>query len=134
MCIRDRAEWEYAARAGTTTSWSFGDDPAVIGEYAWYSGNYGGGVQAVGTKQENLWLLHDMHGNVWEWVWDAYDSFSSYKSDKVVNSFGTSRGLRGGSFDDTPADLRSASRNWGPPQALYLSIGFRCARGPGPQR
>ena len=125
------AEWEYAARAGTTTRWSFGDDPAVIGEYAWYLGNFGGGVQAVGTKQENLWLLHDMYGNVWEWVWDAYDS---YKTDYVVNSVGTSRVFRGGTINQMPREIRSANRDDEPPEEQYGGTGLRCARGPGPQR
>ena len=124
------AEWEYAARAGTTTSWSFGEDPAVAGDYAWYSDNSGNKVHAVGDK-ENPWGLSDMHGNVWEWVWDAYDS---YKSGKVVNSVGTSRALRGGSFYYSPWDLRSARRYWYSPGYRGRSGGFRCARGPGPPR
>ena len=124
------AEWEYAARAGTTESWSFGKDPAVIGEYAWYSGNAGGKVHAVGDKP-NQWGLSDMHGNVWEWVWDAYDS---YKSGKVVNSVGTDRAVRGGAFSNAPWFLRSAGRLWNSPVRRDWDLGFRCARGPGPQR
>ena len=125
------AEWEYAARAGTTTSWSFGEDPAVAGDFAWYLGNSGGKVHAVGTKQANPWGLYDLHGNVREWVWDAYDS---YKSDKVVNSVGTSRALRGGSFGGAPRVLRSAFRNRVTPVYQSGNFGFRCARGAGPQR
>ena len=125
------AEWEYAARAGTTTSWSFGEDPAVIGDYAWYDGNSRGTVHAVGAKKSNPWRLNDMHGNVWEWVWDAYDS---YKSGKVVYSSGTSRALRGGAFSNSPWRLRSARRDWWAPEGQGWNFGFRCARGPGPQR
>jgi formylglycine-generating enzyme required for sulfatase activity len=125
------AEWDYAARAETTTSWSFGEDPAVIGEYAWYSGNAKDKVHAVGTKKANPWGLHDLHGNVWEWVWDAYEL---YKSGKVVNSFGKKRGLRGGAFNNAPRLLRSALRNGYSPEVQQGNHGFRCARGPGPQR
>ena len=126
------AEWEYAARAGTTTSWSFGEDPAVIGEYAWYNGNAEGRVHAVGSRKANPWGLYDMHGNVWEWVWDSYDS---YKSGKVVNSDGDYRVLRGGSFVFEAGNQHSAVRNTD--KSAYLGryhFGFRCARGPGPQR
>ena len=125
------AEWEYAARVGTTTSWSFGEDPTVIGEYTWFSANSGNKVHAVATKNANPWGLHDMHGNVWEWVWDAFDV---YNNDKVVNNIGKDRMLRGGSFFDSPSHLRSARRNWKSPEMLFAVYGFRCARGAGPHR
>ncbi|MCK6523789.1 formylglycine-generating enzyme family protein [Myxococcota bacterium] len=125
------AEWEYAARAGTTTRWSFGDEEAVLGEFAWFTGNSGDQVHAVGGKKANPWGLHDLHGNVWEWVWDAYDS---YNSGKVVNSVGTSRALRGGSFGHSPENLRSADRVRYSPEVQIWYYGFRCARGAGPQR
>ena len=125
------AEWEYAARAGTTTRWSFGDEEAELGEFAWYADNAEGEVHTVGSKKANPWGLSDMHGNVWEWVWDAYDS---YKSDKVVNSEGDRRALRGGSFFNTPGVLRSAHRSGYSPGDQSRNNGFRCARGAGPQR
>ena len=125
------AEWEYAARAGTTTSWSFGEDPDVAGEYAWYFGNARGTVHTVGGKNANPWGLYDLHGNVREWVWDAYDS---YKSDKVVNSEGDHRALRGGAFYNTPRFLRAAYRFRVMSVDQDRNAGFRCARGPGPQR
>ena len=125
------AEWEYAGRAGTMTSWSFGEELAVAGEYAWYVDNAENKVQAVGTKKANPWGLYDMHGNVWEWVWDGYDS---YKSGNVVNSEGDRRVLRGGAFNITHRSLRSTQRGRNSPENQDQSGGFRCARGPGPQR
>ena len=67
------AEWEYAARAGTDTKWFFGDDPAALGEYAWFEGNSGGKSQPVGQKKPNPWGLYDIYGNVYERISDVYN-------------------------------------------------------------
>ena len=66
------AEWEYAARAGSKTAYSFGDDPATIGDYAWLRGNSEEQPHLGGKKKPNPWGLYDMHGNVAEWVRDLY--------------------------------------------------------------
>lgn len=106
------AEWEYAARAGTTTAYSFGDDPALLDEYAWHFMNADGKYQKVGTKKPNPWGLYDMHGNVAEWVLDGYlDSYSQVNNLPFVPGFSEYPHVaRGGSWDDDPEELRSAAR------------------------
>ena len=110
------AEWEYACRAGTTTMYSFGDDPALIDEYAWHDGNSDSKYQKVGTKKPNPWGLHDMHGNVSEWTLDQFvpDIYATFK-DTISNPFEYGKSLyprvaRGGSWMDKPEQLRSAVR------------------------
>jgi formylglycine-generating enzyme required for sulfatase activity len=112
------AEWEYACRAGTKTAYSFGDDPAKLGDHAWYVEN-AEKPQPVGKKPPNPWGLHDMHGNVSEWCLDLYkpDTYSTFAKGAVVKGpvvFPTpaeySSVARGGSWDDDAEKLRSASR------------------------
>ncbi len=110
------AEWEYACRAGTTTAYSFGDDAAQLDEYAWSYANTNGGYEKVGTKKPNPWGLYDMHGNVSEWTLDQYDpGFYASLKDGVQEPYNPvtqlyPRTVRGGSWDDDPEVLRSASR------------------------
>ncbi|MEZ4918474.1 MAG: SUMF1/EgtB/PvdO family nonheme iron enzyme [Saprospiraceae bacterium] len=110
------AEWEYACRAGTTTTYSWGDDPKQAGDYAWYYDNSKGAYQKVGTKKPNNWGLYDMHGNVAEWTLDYYvdDYFdrilSDNKNPKIAPIRKHSRTVRGGSFEDFVEDLASAHR------------------------
>lgn len=78
------AEWEYAARAGTTTAYSFGDDHNELEQYAWYGEGFEqGGTHPIGTKRPNPWGLYDVHGNAWEWVEDFYRQ--NYSGDEVTD-------------------------------------------------
>ena len=128
------AEWEYAARAGSTTAYSFGDDAGELGAYAWYDGNSGNKTHPVGQKRANPWGLHDMHGNVWEWVQDWYgkDYYrSSSDTDPRGPSSGESRVLRGGSWNFDAGLCRSAFRDSFRPDGRHESNGFRLALSPG---
>ena len=125
------AEWEYAARAGSATRYHFGDSDGGLGQYVWYSANSDDKSQPVGGKQANAWGLHDMHGNVSEWVEDC--SNGSYTGAPVDGSAWTTgdcgyRVNRGGAWDSSEADLRSATRNWDKPVSARLDLGFRVAR------
>ena len=116
------AEWEYAARVGTTTEYSFGDDDGQLGQYAWYGRNSGGTPEPVGRKKPNPWGLYDMHGNVCEWVQDEYGKYGE--------SLGIAdlRVYRGGSWEDENAVFcRSARRGSGTSGVRGSDIGFRLA-------
>ncbi|WP_228713926.1 formylglycine-generating enzyme family protein [Arundinibacter roseus] len=111
------AEWEYACRAGTTTAYSFGNDVAQLGEYAWYRDNSDASYKKIGTKKPNPWGLHDMHGNVMEWTLDQYasDYYTKKSKGEVKEAFAPVTELyptavRGGSWDDEAPVARSAAR------------------------
>ncbi len=111
------AEWEYACRAGTKTAYSFGDDAEQIGEHAvFYNDGQTEKYAKVGSKKPNPWGLHDMHGNVNEWVLDQYEPDAYQKLTGVaVNPVAVTTKLyphvaRGGAWDDDPPALRSAAR------------------------
>ncbi|MDR3333489.1 MAG: formylglycine-generating enzyme family protein [Treponema sp.] len=131
------AEWEYACRAGTTTPFSTGSN--ITTNQANYDGNNPYNGNAKGTYREkttavdsfaaNVWGLYDMHGNVWEWCWDWYGSYSSgAQTDPVGASSGTYRVLRGGSWYFNGRNLRSAFRDFDTPSARGSDLGFRLAR------
>jgi formylglycine-generating enzyme required for sulfatase activity len=125
------AEWEYAARADTTTDYSFGNEVSQLGAYAWYGDNAEGTTHPVGHKQPNAWGLFDVYGNVWEWVQDWY---GAYAADAVPDPQGPSSGLgrvfRGGSWNDDARLCRSAFRSDVPPSDRFDLIGFRLLREP----
>ena len=107
------AEWEYACRGGSTTRYSFGDDAARLGEFAWYNGNSDGKTHPVGQKRPNAWGLYDMHGNVWEWCQDGYEKDyygHSPDADPLGPSQASARVIRGGGWRFFPQHARSASR------------------------
>ncbi len=123
------AEWEYAARGGTTTRWSFGDAENQLGTYAWFSSNSGDRTQLVGGKAANPWGLYDMHGNVWEWVEDCYrDNLSGQTAAANTIQGCSDRVFRGGSWYFDPAFLRSAFRFRNSPSLRLYYLGFRVAR------
>ena len=129
------AEWEYAARAGTTTLWSFGDDESALVNHEWFSDNaidvgehY---AHQVGTKLANPWGIHDMYGNVREWVQDWYGVAyydSSPLADPSGPASGTSRVLRGRAFNSGATYLRPANRDANSPDHRSEDVGARLLR------
>jgi formylglycine-generating enzyme required for sulfatase activity len=137
------AEWEYAARAGTTGPFSF-DEPAyfhdtceectagvlpVMEQYTVYCATQPGSAEAVRSKLPSPWKLYDMHGNVWEWCWDRYDDYSAaHQEDPVGPDTGLTRIVRGGAWNGFARSCRSANRSsW---TNLFRSkyVGFRLVR------
>ncbi len=138
------AEWERAARAGTTTRFSHGDvlecdddcgECALHDEYMWWCGNEQGTAMPVGQKQPNPFGLHDMHGSLWEWVQDRYGEFSSDPvTDPTGPETGNDRVIRGGDWSGEANYSRSASRVGGSPVIVEgTGAGFRLAATAGPE-
>lgn len=120
------AEWEYAARAGSTTAYAFGDDAAQLDAHAWYVDNAGDTTHPIGEKQPNAWGVHAMHGGVWEWVQDRYGPYPSEASAESVGPPpGMRRVLRGGSWLSPAEDCRAASRSHAHPAFRGSHVGFR---------
>lgn len=122
MRLPSEAEWEYAARAGSTAS-RYGD----IDQIAWHSGNSGSTTHEVGQKQPNVWGLYDMLGNVWQWTGDWYADYSADRqSDPRGPASGQFRVLRGGSWNLDPRSARVSYRLRYVPEVRLNLLGFRC--------
>ena len=126
------AEWEYAARGGETTRYPCGDDATCLDDIAWFSDNSGSTTHLVGEKTANGFGLHDMLGNVWEWVEDCWhDDYTSAPDDGTawVEDGCTYRMVRGGCFGLGARGLRVSNRDGDYPDSYLLPTpGFRCAR------
>ena len=129
--LPSEAEWEYAARAGTT-----GDYAGNLGAMAWYDLNAGNKTHPAGEKQANGFGLHDMHGNVNEWCEDWYHLNLAYRGAPAdggvweIRGEQQSRVLRGGSWRHNAANQRSAARGKSEPGMRLSVIGFRVAATP----
>ncbi|QDT53554.1 Serine/threonine-protein kinase pkn1 [Caulifigura coniformis] len=143
--LPSESEWEYCCRAGTTTTYSFGDEAQATGDvapkatlldqYAWHTGNAAGNDPAVGVLKPNPWGLYDVHGYLWEYCSDDWHADSSgaptdgtpWRDTAESNDKPASRRvMRGGSWKDDSTWLRSSSRRAIGPSARNDAIGFRC--------
>jgi formylglycine-generating enzyme required for sulfatase activity len=132
MRLPTEAEWEFACRAGTQTPFYNGStDDSTVGTLAWYASNAGNQTHAVGGKAANAFGLHDMLGNVWEWVNDGYDTYPSSAQTNPTGPVSASyRLLRGGSWDYFTNVVRSSYRYYVTPGSTDSAVGFRVARTP----
>jgi formylglycine-generating enzyme required for sulfatase activity len=130
------AEWEYACRAGTQTTYFFGSDASKLGDYAWFDKNSGGHPQPVAQKRPNPWGLYDMVGNIWQWCNDFYQ-VDYYQQSPGENPRGPKEGenkvVRGGAWKFSGDNCRSGYRYNEAPGYVdvcfgYDIYGFRCVR------
>ena len=125
------AEWEYAARADTESTYCFSGDIQILSQYAWYRKNSAGKTHPIGQLKPNAWGLYDVHGNVHEWCQDWFDR--NYYSQSPSNSpLGPSSGLakvsRGGDWGSEDWYCRCASRSLSSPDRRSNRLGFRLVR------
>lgn len=129
--LPSEAEWEYAARAGSTSAWFFGDDGRQMSEFGWVDGREG--THAVGRKSANPWGLYDMYGNVWEWVFECYHpTYTDAPPDARPWAGGNCqrRVMRGGGWDSDAMSARSAARGSYPQGMGDAATGFRIVWAP----
>ena len=112
------AEWEFACRSSTETTYSFGNSGRKINQFGWYKKNSDGKLQKIGLKRPNGYGLYDMHGNAAEWVLDSYDPEAYIKRKKAAHNPIVRmkalypRVVRGGSYKDSLSKVRSSSRGF----------------------
>jgi formylglycine-generating enzyme required for sulfatase activity len=129
--LLSEAEWEYAARAGSQTAYSFGNDPKELDRYAWFRKNSRGILNPVGEKLPNAFGLYDMHGNIFELTQDCWnENYSGAPTDGSAWTTGdcSQRVARGGAWNSDPQNLRSASRHNVISAGWSQYTGFRVAR------
>lgn len=128
--LPSEAEWEYAAKAGTTSRYSFGDGVADLDAHAWSTRNAAGNDPAVGVLKPNPWELYDVHGYLWEWCADNWHD--DYRGAPADGSAWTSGGdperrvLRGGSWKDLAEQLTSTYRRSADRTTKDDAVGLRC--------
>ncbi len=128
--LPSEAEWEYAARAGTATRYSFGDQEKELGDYGWFTGNAKGNDPPVGAKKPNPWGLYDAHGYLWEWCGDSWHA--DYRGAPTDGSAWTKGGddkrrvVRSGSWKDKADKLTCAYREGLDRKTQDDAVGLRC--------
>ncbi len=123
------AEWEYACRAGSQKRFANGDRESDLYELSWCRNNSTGRTHDVASKAPNNWGLYDMHGNVWEWCWNwSAEYLTRFAVDPEGPRRGSSRVIRGGSWDNSTKACRSANHNGAKPGFHGAILGFRVVR------
>lgn len=135
--LPSEAEWEYAARAGSTSDYCFGDDESLLSEYAWYDLNSARPgikrrIHPVGEKKPNAWNLYDVHGNVWEWCEDTWhDNYEGAPNDgSAWKTSGQWKVQRGGGWADCAELLLLCNRSSDASVCRFTDVGFRVAASP----
>lgn len=121
------SEWEYLARAGTTTRWSFGDRDSELNDHGWHAGNSGASTREVGQKKPNPWGFLDLHGQVSEWCQDCFASdYTDHDNGQAPFSNDSTRRVhRGGSWFTESDSTRCSSRGSAPQDSKRDGIGLR---------
>ncbi len=129
MSLPTEAQWEYAARAGTTMAYWSGDSESDLARVGWYRENSDSSLHAVAEKPANAWGLHDVHGNVCEWTADWFGAYpSSSQTDPKGPGSGSGRVDRGGGWYYGASGTRVAGRLYYGPVGRYVGLGFRLSR------